>query len=113
MSEKPGDLSVNVNVNLPAVQGDDEAPYSNGLGYGLWCAGLVGACGIHRSYLGKIGTGVLGLVTFGLLGVGQLVDLFRILNGMADRGTWMWTTRRAPASSSIGFRSGNPELIQA
>lgn len=84
MSEKPDELSVNVNVNLPAVQGDDEAPYSNGLGYGLWCAGLVGACGIHRFYLGKIGTGFLWLITFGLLGVGQLVDLFNMKKLVRD-----------------------------
>ena len=50
MSERPGDLSVNVNVNLPDVrQSEDDAPYSTGLGYGLWCTGLLGACGIHRS----------------------------------------------------------------
>lgn len=85
MSEKPGELSVNVNVNLPAVpQGDDEAPYSRGLSYGLWCAGLVGACGIHRFYLGKIGTGVLWLLTAGLLGIGQLVDLFRMKKLVRD-----------------------------
>lgn len=85
MSEKPGELSVNVNVNLPAVpQAEDEAPYSTGLSYGLWCAGLVGAFGIHRFYLGKVGTGVLWLLTAGLLGVGQIIDLFRMKSLVRD-----------------------------
>ena len=91
MSEKPGDamkafakrlgteLSVNLNVNVPTVQqGSHEPPYSTGLGYGLWCTGLLGVCGIHRFYMGKYGTGILWLLTLGLLGVGQVLDLFRM-----------------------------------
>ncbi|MDE2974807.1 MAG: TM2 domain-containing protein [Gemmatimonadota bacterium] len=85
MSEQTRDLSVNVNVNVPAVrESGDEAPYSSALGYGLWCACLAGACGIHRFYLGKVGTGVLWLLTFGLLGVGQLVDLFQMKSLVRD-----------------------------
>ena len=79
MSEKPGELSVNLNVNVPAAQhGMSKAPYSTGLSYGLWCACLGGAFGIHRFYLGKYGTGVLWLLTAGLLGVGQIIDLLRM-----------------------------------
>ncbi len=71
-------LPVNVNINLPpgGVAPTYEAGHSKGLCYGLWCAGLFGACGIHRFYLGKIGTGILYLLTLGLLGIGQLYDLF-------------------------------------
>lgn len=85
MSEQTRDLSVNVNVNVPAVpQLSDEAPYSSALGYGLWCACLAGACGVHRFYLGKVGTGVLWLLTFGLFGIGQLVDLFQMKSLVRD-----------------------------
>jgi len=85
MREKPGELSVNVNVNVPAApQAEDASPYSTGLSYGLWCAGLAGACGIHRFYLGKVGTGVIWLLTFGLLGVGQILDLFRMKSLVKD-----------------------------
>lgn len=85
MSEKPGELSVNVNVNVPAVpQAEEATPYSTGLSYGLWCAGLAGACGIHRFYLGKVGTGVIWLLTFGLLGVGQVLDLVRMKSLVRD-----------------------------
>ncbi len=42
----------------------------------LWLLGLVGLCGLHRFYVGRVGTGILWLFTLGLLGVGQLFDLF-------------------------------------
>jgi hypothetical protein len=46
--------------------------------YILWLLGLTGFAGLHRLYNGKIGTGLLWLCTWGLFGVGQLVDLFLV-----------------------------------
>ncbi|MBR2050662.1 MAG: TM2 domain-containing protein [Rikenellaceae bacterium] len=39
---------------------------------------FLGALGAHRFYIGKIGSGLLYLFTFGLLGVGILIDLFTL-----------------------------------
>ncbi len=52
--------------------------YRNSVGYGLWCLFFLGLAGIHRIYLGKYGTGILWLLTAGLFGIGQFVDLFRM-----------------------------------
>lgn len=52
--------------------------YSEGVGYALWCLFLFGLAGVHRIYLGKYGTGILWLLTFGLFGIGQFIDLFRM-----------------------------------
>jgi len=40
-----------------------------------------GAFGIHRFYVGKIGTGILWLLTLGIVGIGALVDFIMIIAG--------------------------------
>ena len=42
---------------------------------------FLGVIGIHRFYVGKVGTGVLMIVTLGGLGVWVLIDLIMILVG--------------------------------
>ena len=45
------------------------------LSYLFWCTGLVGLCGLQRFYNRKPLSGTLWLLTLGLCGIGQLLDL--------------------------------------
>ena len=42
---------------------------------------FLGVCGVHRFYVGKIGTGLLWLFTGGLFGIGYVVDIILIAAG--------------------------------
>ena len=39
---------------------------------------FVGFLGVHRFYVGKVGTGILQLVTLGALGIWALIDFIMI-----------------------------------
>ncbi len=63
---------------------DPDAMYKDSISYGLWCLCVFGLAGVHRIYMGKYGTGILWLLTWGLFGIGQFIDLFRMKKLVKD-----------------------------
>lgn len=55
-----------------------------GTAYLLWCASLLGVCGLQRFYLGQTWVGTLYLLTLGFCGLAQLIDLF-LIPGLVER----------------------------
>ncbi|MDJ0718778.1 MAG: TM2 domain-containing protein [Prochloraceae cyanobacterium] len=46
--------------------------------YLLWCFWFLGFAGIHRFYLGKPLTGLIWFFSWGVFGIGQIIDLLMI-----------------------------------
>lgn len=72
----------------PAPMGQYPAPYLPPKSFmTTWLLSLLlGGLGVDRFYLGKIGTGLLKLLTFGGFGIWSLIDLIVILSGgMTDK----------------------------
>lgn len=42
---------------------------------------FLGGIGVHRFYVGKVGTGILQLITLGGCGIWILIDLIMIITG--------------------------------
>jgi len=51
---------------------------SVGVAYALMLFSFIGICGVQHFYMGKIFRGLLWFFTFGLLGVGLIIDLFTL-----------------------------------
>ena len=71
---------------IPAMDREADLRYSRGrFDYTItWILQTFGGVlGLHRFYLGRVGSGLLWLLTGGLLGVGWVVD-FWMLNEMVD-----------------------------
>lgn len=67
-------------------QSPPPAPYQRNYFIALALSIFVGEFGIDRFYLGKIGTGLLKLVTLGGLGIWWIIDIILIATGsMRDK----------------------------
>lgn len=73
----PQPASGPVYVAVPAY-GPALPPKSTGTAYALMLFTLIGVAGVQHFYLGKIGRGVLWLLTLGLFGIGTIIDLFTL-----------------------------------
>jgi hypothetical protein len=71
---------------------------------------FIPVAGLHRFYVGKIGTGILWLFTWGLAGIGQFIDIILILTGnFKDKGNlpvlnWkksIATSAASPAAAAV------------
>lgn len=67
-------VNTNTNVNSGMGRGRQKSKWT-----AFILCFLFGIFGIHKFYEGKIGMGLLYLFTFGLFGIGVLVDLIRYL----------------------------------
>ena len=65
---------------------------SVGWAYLLWLPAMFGFCGLHRFYSGRFVSGIVWLLTGGLCGVGQFIDLFFIPRMVEDynHGRKIW-----------------------
>lgn len=62
------------------------------LAYVLWF--FFGLLGVHKFYLGKVGMGIVYLLTGGIFGIGWFIDLFT-LSGQVDTCNALYLSHQA------------------
>jgi hypothetical protein len=81
-SQQPIIVNVsNVNTNTNNVGGHDSYPYKSRWAAFFLCV-FFGVLGVHRFYVGKIGSGLLWMFTGGICGIGVALDCLLILFGL-------------------------------
>lgn len=88
---------------------------SKGIAYLLWFIGGLGIVGLHRFYLGKIGTGLAWLFTGGLFYMGALYDLFA-LSGMVDEQNYINQLREVKhkeLKEKISYKKAAPKSMSS
>jgi TM2 domain-containing membrane protein YozV len=64
-------------------------PLNSGTAYLTWCLVFFGICGGQRFYTGNFAGGVIYLFTFGLFGIGQIIDLATIPSMVDKRNIYL------------------------
>ena len=87
-------LTTSVNANRPdSVSRVDGMTSEKSRWLAFFLCLVFGGMGIHRFYVGKVGTGILWLLTCGLFGIGWFIDLLVILCGSFRDKYGLWLRR--------------------
>jgi len=84
--EKSNSASLDTSINFEGF-GDSTQPKHKLTSILLCCIGFVCVGGIHKFYEGKIGMGVLYLLTGGLFFIGTIIDLINLVQVKEDTYT--------------------------
>lgn len=60
---------------------------NKGTAYLLWFISIFGVLGFQHFYMGKIGKGILWLLTGGVFGLGAVIDLFTLGSAVDNHNT--------------------------
>lgn len=83
------------------------------ISYLLWAACFLGFSGLHRIYNGKIVTGIIWFLTWGLFGVGQFVDLLFVPGMAEERQYRLWARRASQFPDLNGVPVAETEVVKA
>ena len=74
--------NTNTNANVGVGVGGIYGPQKSKMVALILCIlGFFGLAGLHRMYVGKVGSGVFHFFTYGICGIGTIIDLISILSG--------------------------------
>ena len=82
-----------------------------GLTYLFWAMGLFGLNGIHRFYCRKPVSGGIWLMSLGLVGIGQMVDLF-LIPGMVEEANRPLLQLGLATANSVALPSLERQLLR-